>query len=167
MIEIREALRSDAAAILEYCKLIGGESDNLSFGPEGIPFTVEQEEHFLENAFQSPRQAFFVAVDQGEIIGTASFAGFPRPRLSHRGEISISVRKSRWGQHIGTCLMERLISFARQIENMEIISLEVRSDNRRAIHLYENFGFKTIGTFRGFMKIDGCQVDYDLMQLYL
>ena len=33
MIEIREALRSDAAAILEYCKLIGGESDNLSFGP--------------------------------------------------------------------------------------------------------------------------------------
>lgn len=167
MVEIREAQIADAAAILEYCKLIGGESDNLSFGSEGIPSTVEQEEQFLESISQCPRQVYLVAVDEGDIVGTAAFTGFSRPRLAHRGEISISVKKSRWGQHIGTQFMERLIAFARQIEDMEIISLEVRRDNRRAVCLYEKFGFKTIGTFRGFMKIDGCLVDFDMMHLHL
>ena len=30
----------DAAAVLAYVKQIGGETDNLTFGPEGLPLTV-------------------------------------------------------------------------------------------------------------------------------
>lgn len=33
--EIVRAQAEDAAALLEYLKIIGGETDNLSFGPEG------------------------------------------------------------------------------------------------------------------------------------
>ena len=43
MIEIRKATASDAENILEYCKIIGGESDNLTFGSEGVSITVEIE----------------------------------------------------------------------------------------------------------------------------
>lgn len=39
--EIVRAQAGDAAALLEYLKIIGGETDNLSFGPEGVPLDEE------------------------------------------------------------------------------------------------------------------------------
>ena len=47
MVEIRIATPEDAAAILAFCKLAGAETDNLSFGAEGVSFTVEQEQEFF------------------------------------------------------------------------------------------------------------------------
>ena len=46
-IKIQRALPEDAQALLDYIRIIGGESDNLSFGAEGLPFTVEQEADFI------------------------------------------------------------------------------------------------------------------------
>lgn len=167
MVEIRRATVEDAEKILEYCKIIGGESDNLTFGSEGVSFTVEQEQGFLESILYSDKQVYLIAVKDGEIVGTGNFAAYGKPRLAHRGEINISVKKSMWGNHIGTQLMEKMIQFAKQTAKVEMISLEVRSDNERAIGLYKKFGFETNGTFKGYMKIDGVYVDCDLMQLWL
>lgn len=63
--------------------------------------------------------------------------------------------------------MAEMIHFARNTAKVEILSLEVRSDNARAIALYKKFGFKTIGTFPGFMKINGNAVGCDIMCLAL
>ena len=81
--------------------------------------------------------------------------------------MSISVKKSMWGNHIGTLLMEKMLDFAKNTAKAEIISLEVRSDNESAISLYRKFGFETVGTFKGFMKIRGEYVDCDIMWLNL
>ena len=37
---IEKATPSDAAMLLEYLKKVGGETDNLTFGPEGMPFPL-------------------------------------------------------------------------------------------------------------------------------
>lgn len=166
MVEIRKAEVQDAEELLRFCKAVGQETDNLSFGPEGISVSVEQERAYLGSLSEANKQIFLVASEQGRIVGTATLMGFARPRMAHRGEISISVRKSAWGKGIGTRLMEELISRARQF-SMEIISLEVRSDNKRAIGLYRKFGFEAIGTFEGFMKINGEKIAYDMMCLDL
>ena len=42
MVTIRKATAADAEGILECCKVIGGESDNLTFGSEGLSMTVEK-----------------------------------------------------------------------------------------------------------------------------
>ena len=42
-IVIREATENDAEQLIEYTKIIGGETDNLTYGAEGLPITVEQE----------------------------------------------------------------------------------------------------------------------------
>ena len=52
-------------------------------------------------------------------------------------------------------------------QGLEIIELEVRSDNPRAIRLYEKFGFVRIGHYPGFFKIGGEYFDCELMNLYL
>ena len=45
--EIVRAQAEDAAALLEYLKIIGGETDNLSFGPEGVPLDEKTERAYL------------------------------------------------------------------------------------------------------------------------
>ena len=167
MVEIRRAVPADAEKILEYCKAVGAESDNLTFGSEGVSITVEKEQEYLDNILHSDKQLYLVAELDGEIVGTAVFSAFSKPRLSHRAEISISVRKAMWGNRIGTRFMERLMDFAKNTAGTEVISLEVRSDNERAIALYRHFGFEKIGTFNGYMKINGEYVSCDIMSLWL
>jgi hypothetical protein len=47
MITIRKAVAADAVQLLEFMKRIGGETDNLTFGGEGLPFSVEDEYVFV------------------------------------------------------------------------------------------------------------------------
>lgn len=162
-----KAKASDAAAVLEYLKQIGGETDNLTFGAEGLPFSVEDEEKYIESLQNSTSSAMFFAKIDGKIIGDASFSSSPRERIKHRGEIGISVVKEYWGKGIGSKLIETIIDFAKNTAGCEIIQLQVRSDNERAIKLYRKYGFEKIGQFKGYLKIDGEYVDCDLMNLYI
>ena len=162
---IEEAKPADAENVLSYLKMIGGESDNLSFGADGVPFSIEAEQSFIQSRLDSKEDVLYLVKYNGEIVGNGSINSLSG-RMSHRAELGISVRKDYWGKGIGTKLMSALISFARNA-GFEILSLEVRSDNDRAIRLYERFGFKKIATYPGFMKIKGALVDYDLMCLTL
>lgn len=69
--------------------------------------------------------------------------------------------KKVWGHHIGSLLLEVTLDFAENVAKLDIVSLKVRSDNERAIHLYEKYGFKKIGTFKGYLKINNVLIDCD------
>ena len=66
----------------------------------------------------------------------------------------------------GSAMMEKLIDSAKAMR-IEIIELEVRCDNKRAIHLYEKYGFIRHGTFPAFFKIGDEYIDFELMHLDL
>ena len=156
----------DAKDLLEYFKLIGGESDNLSFGKEGLPFTIEQEQKYIVDNINFIENALFIAKKDGEIIGNSSFSSLSG-RYSHRGEISVTVLKQYWNCGVGSELIKQAIKFAKECSEIEVISLEVRSDNISAIALYRKFGFEQIGHYRKFMKINEAYYDADLMNLYI
>lgn len=109
----------------------------------------------------------YLAKSEGRIVGLACLTTSPRQRLSHRGELAISVLKEFWGRGVSKALMRKIIDFAKFTAKADLVHLTVRSDNERAIRLYEKFGFRKIGTFRGYMKINGELVDCDFMNLYL
>ena len=161
---ITRAVPDDAEALLEYLRLVGSETDNLLFGAEGLPLTVEQERAFL--ASQSERFPMFVAKVDGRIVGDIGLHGSNRERMKHRASFGISVVKEYWGQGVGSALLQTAIDFLRSA-GFSVVSLEVRSDNTRAIALYEKFGFQKIGHFPEFFRINGEKVDFDLMNLYL
>lgn len=164
---IKKATPEDAEEILELMKVVGRETDNLTFGEEGLPTTVEEEKEYLKYQQNADSSAMFVARVDDRIIGTCSYNGYPRKRMAHRGSIAICLVKAEWGKGYGSRMMEELIRFAKEEAKAEIISLEVRRDNERAIHLYEKFGFQRIGTFPGFFKMEGKWIDFELMNLYL
>ena len=163
--EIVRAQAQDAAELLDYLKTIGGETDNLSFGPEGVPLGLAQEQAYLSMQAQSRDHMQLFAKVNGEIIGTASLNRKPN-RMHHRAEFGISLKKAWWGCGAASALTERILAFARE-SGVEQVNLEVRSDNKRAIALYEKFGFRKLCTFPDFFKIKGELVDFDFMNLDL
>lgn len=164
-IEICQAAPEDAAEFLAYTKRVGGQSDNLTFGAEGLPISVEQAHAFLHAMNEERSSALFCARADGVLVGTANIRGLPR-RMSHRAELAISVDQSYWGCGIGTMLMNKLIAYAKE-NSVELLNLEVRKDNAAAIHLYQKFGFQTIGVFPAFFKIGEEYIDFLLMALDL
>lgn len=163
--EIVRAQPEDAAALLDYLKIIGGETDNLSFGPEGVPLDVEEERSYLRMQAQSQDCIQLLAKVNGEIIGTASL-NRKRDRMGHRAEFGISLKKAWWGCGAASVLARGVLAFARE-SGAEQVNPEVRSDNKRAIALYKKLGFRKLCTFPGFFKIKGELVDFDLMNLDL
>ncbi|CDR30292.1 Uncharacterised protein [Acholeplasma oculi] len=71
MFEIRLVQKEDAKDMLEYLKKVGGETDFLLFGNEGIPLSLKEEETLLERMNQSPYAKMYIVKDKDLIIGNA------------------------------------------------------------------------------------------------
>ena len=164
-IEINEGRPEDARAVIAFTRKAGSETDNLTFGAEGLEVTPEKEAIFLREMKENPRAVFLCVWKGSDLIGTGFLSGMNK-RMKHRSRLAISVLKSEWNKGVGSAVMEKLIAFAVEIGS-EIIELEVRSDNKRAIHLYEKYGFKRIGTLPAFFKIGDDYIDCELMYLDL
>lgn len=164
-ITIEKATSEDAAEILQYLKQVGAETDNLTFGAEGLPFTIESEAAYLRQIENSRDAIILIAKEDGKIVGDASFSRSPR-RMKHRGDLGVCVLKKCWNRGIGSQLLLGIIDFAKR-NSFEIIDLQVRSDNSAAIHLYEKFGFKKIGTHPSFFKMGSEEIAFDYMYLKL
>lgn len=113
--EIVRAQAEDAAALLDYLKIVGGETENLSFGAEGVPLDVEAEKAYLGMQAQSQDNIQLLAKANGEIIGTASLNRKQR-RMGHRAEFGISLKKAWWGCGAAFALMERILALQGKTE---------------------------------------------------
>lgn len=165
-ITYRPAVPKDAAQLLEYLKAVGGETDNLTFGAAGIPFTLEQERRYLESLQTDPCNSLLLALDGDRIVGSCSLSGSRSSRLCHWRELGITVRRAYWGLGIGTEFIRRMIDAALD-ENVERLNLSVRTDNLRAKALYSRMGFVRCGAWPDYFKVDGRSYDVELMSLDL
>lgn len=165
MVIVRKVKLSDANELISYCKRVGSETDNLTYGSEGIGLSIEEEKKFIEEMDENSNNIFICALEDDKIIGIGNLNRLPR-RTSHRSGIGLSVIKDNWGRGVGSLLLNELIEFARSRE-IEIISLKVRSDNIRAIKFYEKFGFKKLFTIPKHLKIRDEYYDADFMVLSL
>ena len=162
---IERARPEEAAALLNYLKIVGGETENLSFGAEGVPLDLETEQSYLRSQCESTDNVQYLAKVKDEIIGTASL-NRKHKRMSHRGEFGISLKKAWWGCGAASALAEGVLAFARET-GVQQVNLAVRSDNKRAIALYERLGFRKLCTFPDFFKINDELIDFDFMILSL
>lgn len=167
LLVIREATEHDAHALLDYVAAIGGESDFLSFGPGEFELSEAEEESVLRRYHDSHNQIYLLGLVDGAIVAALSFAAGRRPRLRHTGEFGLSVRKAYWGLGIGSLLVDALLDWARSTGIVTKINLRVRTDNRRAMALYEQKGFVIEGTIRREILLDGTYYDHHWMGLEL
>lgn len=165
-IEYSEVLPGDAKKVIGYLNAVANQTTNLTFGSEDCKLNEIQEMELIQEINSDFNSIMIAAKDMDQIVGMVSLKGNSKKRLKHHANLGISVLKDYWNLGIGTNLMAAAIGYAVET-GLEIIDLEVVTNNEAAIALYEKFGFEVIGKYNNFLKIDDNYLDVYLMNLYL
>jgi len=161
---LRSAQSSDAEALIEYLKVTTGETPYLIREPEEVTITLEQEKRFIESKIDAERELMLVATIDGKHIGNCSLMSIaPYKRYAHRCEVAIALYQEYCGCGIGKAMMQTVLDVAKEL-GYEQAELEVISDNKGAIAMYESLGFEKFGIFPNNMKYsDGTYADAEWM----
>jgi RimJ/RimL family protein N-acetyltransferase len=162
---IREAVPDDAPAILRYLQRVGGESEFLTFGAEGVGYTEDEEREAIARYQSQSNSVFLLALAGDDIVGSLTFQGEGRPRVRHIGEFGVSVAAAFHGRGVGRALVSRLIEWARAGGEVRKVNLRVRVDNLSAIRLYERLGFQVEGRLTRDLCVGG--VFHDVLAMGL
>lgn len=151
---IRKPTLDDAQAIINIISVADTETKFLSRNPEEFKVTEEQEKEFIRCILEDSDQDWFVAEYDRQVVGQCSVGLIKRTeRCRHRAEVTFVILKKNCGMGIGGKLMQQCIDWCKD-RNVTQIELSVVADNKQAINMYENFGFKTTGTIPKAMRYD-------------
>ncbi len=153
-ITFRELDSQDAEKVLNYLNKVGGETDFLTFGKEGISYTIEQEKVVLRNMKETERSYMIGGYINKNLVTIGSITSSSKKRLKHKADIGISVLKDYWNIGVGSQMMEYLISLCKK-NNFKKVDLLVYENNEKAIKLYEKFGFIKEGLLSRDVLIEG------------
>ena len=135
----------DGNAVFDIFNATHAETDYLLSYPDENSFDPEQEAHFLEEKTKSPNEIEIIAFIDGKIAGMAGIGAIgTKYKVKHRAEFGISILKEYWGLGLGRALTEACIQCARDAGYVQM-ELNVVSENKRAISLYQNLGFAEFG----------------------
>jgi len=165
--QLREAVKGDAAELVSYLHAIGGESDFLSFGPGELSISISDEAAMLEDSRKAKNKIMILALVKNKVVGCLHFEGGSRIRIQHTGEFGVSVLKDHWDLGIGTAMVRELIQWAKASGVIRKLNLRVRSDNDRAVSVYEKLGFIHEGLITREFFISGQFYDFIHMGLYI
>jgi RimJ/RimL family protein N-acetyltransferase len=165
---LRDPTLSDAQEMIDYLKIVGGETDFLLADENGIEgLTLEGEQSWITGTLAAANTKMFVGTIDGEIVLVCDVRAAGRPRIAHVGGIAISIKRVYWHLGIGSIAMQAMIDFARSTNFLRTLSLEVREGNDRAIALYQRYGFVEIGRHKARINVRGTYYDEILMDLDL
>ena len=142
---LRNGTEQDGAAVLEVFLRTHAQTDWLLTYPEETVMTAGQEAQYLKGKSDSPNEIEIVAELSGTIVGTAGIdcVGV-KEKIRHRASFGISIDREYWGLGIGRALTDACVECARDA-GYEQLELDVVSDNKRAVALYESVGFREFG----------------------
>jgi putative acetyltransferase len=101
-----------------------------------------------------------LAFVDGQVAGHAGIHPVGKsPRRAHARMLGMAVHSRFQGQGVGTALMQALVDLADKWLPVTRLELTVFTDNKRAIALYERFGFVMEGTHKSYALRDGRYVD--------
>ena len=107
---------------------------------ENASFSMPWSEEEIERSFRLANYRFFVAEEDGEVVG---YAGILRC-LNEADLATVAVLERFRQRGIGAALMKAVLDYAAE-EDLECLFLEVRESNFPALSLYEKVGFLPVG----------------------
>ncbi|EGP5330655.1 N-acetyltransferase [Enterococcus faecium] len=139
---LREAVPDDAKDILSMMEQVNSETEFLALDEAELLLPPETLSEELSYMYESNNNLLLLAINEGTIVGTASVKADSQFRLSHVGEVGISILQEYWGMGLGTFMLEEIINWVKEMGVLFRLELDVQVRNERAVHLYQKMGFQ-------------------------
>ena len=144
MLQLRDAREEDLAGVLAIYNDVIATTTAIY---RDDPATLEDRREWWQ-ARAALGYPVLVAVEEGEVVGFASFGDFrASPGYRYTVEHSVHVRAGRRGSGLGQALMQPLIARARAL-GKHVMMAGVDADNAGSIRFHERLGFERVGRLR-------------------
>lgn len=144
MLQVRDAREEDLAGVLAIYNDVIATTTAIY---RDDPATLEDRREWWQ-ARAALGYPVLVAVEEGEVVGFASFGDFrASPGYRYTVEHSVHVRAGRRGSGLGQALMQPLIARARAL-GKHVMMAGVDADNAGSIRFHERLGFERVGRLR-------------------
>jgi len=157
---IRNLRISDALGMRNLINGIIEENDYIRLNKK---LSLKQEKEYLKKNLKDKLRVDLVAICQGKIVGHIQSTVNGGNDL-HIGRLGIVINRDYREEGLGSFLMKEILFLSKRIFKLKIITLDVVSDNKRALNYYGKFGFKKFGILPKGTKIKGSY--RDLIHLY-
>ena len=161
---LRSSEISDSHALLENLIRCAGETDYLGRYPEEINRTIDEENSIICKQLEDEKSFDISAFADDKLVANGTISCVRENiKTRHRAGYGICVSKDYWNMGIGDMLTKCCLEHAKKL-GYEQVELEVVADNIRAVHVYEQNGFKICGTIENGDKCkDGTSRDLLMM----
>ena len=154
---IRLATPLDANEIL----MVMNDAENSGFmlaNPGERKLKPEAIKNIISNVNSAMKSGFFVAEEEGLLLGYLIVRGESMERTTHRASIVIGVHSNSRGKGVGSALFNHIFNWAKQNE-LHRLELTVIKSNEHAFGLYKKMGFEVEGIRKNALYIDGKYVN--------
>lgn len=159
LVTIRQATVEDAEKLLNCIKKYLPESEYIPRLQEEIKLTLEQEQERINTFRTSENSLLLVAEYENEIIGNIDLNGSPMKAMEHTAIIGMGLLKEWRGSGLGSVLMKSVVDWAKANPMLELIWLQVYTENSAGLNLYRKMGFEENGLVKNFFKQHGKYYD--------
>ena len=162
--------KDDAQIVFDFLSMTVTEAPFIYMSNEDFQstMTMEKEVLFLDQLDKAKSGVTLIALYEGRVIGNIDLRANVRRRIKHRASFGMSVLPDFRSEGIGRILLEQLIEFAKQNEDIKKLELGVIEKNISALRLYESLGFQEEGrSLKGFYSDKGEYLDEILMELWV
>lgn len=159
---IRRARPGDAAEIIEHITQCAETyRDKLMTEVDEITVTESEEADIIIHLGEN--DLFLVAETEGTIIGTLTMFQSKYKKSSHVASFGMAVQEGFTGLGVGKKLMSYMMDFAENNKVINKLELEVFETNRKAVSMYQSFGFSEEGKRQRHVRIDDAFIDVVIM----
>jgi RimJ/RimL family protein N-acetyltransferase len=158
-VTIRQATVDDAEKLLHCVKTYVPQSAYIPKLGHEIMLTIEQEMAWIQSFLSSENSLLLVAEFNHEIIGNIDLTGSRRQIMAHTAVIGMGMLNEWRNAGLGTALLELAIAWAKENPILELLWLQVYTENKLGLGLYRKMGFEENGIMKNFFKQDGTYFD--------
>ncbi len=134
------------------------------------PYSREALWHYLEeytgDIYSQRQLRLMITMDgDGTPVGTVDFLNFDP--LNNRAELGLFIQREYRGRGLGLRALELLTTYAREHIGLRQLYVYIAVDNVVCLKLFENYGYRRVGTLQSWVKRGTVYHDVVLLQMIL
>ena len=152
VVTIRQAEITDAEKLLNTIKNYIPQSEFIPILEKEIKLTIEQEKEWIKYFLTYDNSLLLVAEYENNIIGNIDLTGNQRKVMEHTAVIGMGLLKEWRNIGLGTKLISLIIEWSKKNPILELIWLQVYTENKLGLGIYHKMGFIESGVVHNFFK---------------